>query len=408
MKAYLKYMVDTAVFLGADRDIANQEMKDVLDFEIKLAKISLPREDKRNFTKLYHKMIVKEVSLLYPEFPWVEYLNSFLPIEANINIDDKEEVIVKVPKYIKDFAALISTVPARTIGNLIMWGNVQSSMEFLNKEARDIDLGFYKTFIGQNSSPPQWELCVGSTSLLGHAIGAMYVKENFSPNGKDITNTMVGNIMEEFNTMIYYLEWMDDKTKAQAHKKLKNMVPLVGYPEEILNDRTLDKFYSGLQILKRGYLYNNLQLAIWKRVYYAKKLLNNVSQKSWELIDDISVVNAFYSPSINIINIPAGILDGVFFHEKRPLYMNYGGIGYVIGHETSHGFDDRGSQRDANGNLVDWWEPQTKNYYLDKVQCIIEQYGNYTVDVGGKPLNLNGINTQGENIADNGGIKAAL
>ena len=143
-------------------------------------------------------------------------------------------------------------------------------------------------------------------------------------------------------------------------------------------------------------------------VYDAKKLLNNISQKRWELIEHIAIVNAFYAPPINSIGIPAGILDGAFFHGKRPLYMNYGGIGYIIGHETSHGFDDRGSQRDENGNLVDWWEPQTKNYYLDKVQCIIEQYGNYTVDVGGKPLDLNGINTQGENIADNGGIKAAF
>lgn len=408
MKAYLKYMVDTAVFLGADRDIANQEMKDVLDFQIKLAMISLPREDKRNFTRLYHKMIVKEVSLLYPEFPWVEYINSLLPIEANINIDDNEEVIVKVPKYIKDFAALISTIPTRTIGNLIMWGNVQSSMGFLNNEARDIDLGFYKAVLGYNSSPPQWELCLYPSSSLGHAIGAMYVKENFSPTSKDITNTMVGNIMEEFDKMIYDLEWMDDKTKLQAYTKLKNIVQFIGYPEEILNDKKLDNFYNGLQITKTGYLYNNLQLQKWKRVYDTKKLLNNVSQKSWELIDDIAVVNAFYGPQINSINIPAGILGGVFFHEKRPLYMNYGGIGYVIGHEISHGFDDQGSQRDENGNLVDWWAPKTKKYYQDKVQCIIEQYGNYTVDVGGKPLNLNGINTQGENIADNGGIKAAF
>jgi len=138
-----------------------------------------------------------------------------------------------------------------------------------------------------------------------------------------------------------------------------------------------------------------------------EKLRKPIDKRSWKTHGKVAVVNAWYSPFENSINIPAGILDGAFFSPDRPLYLNYGGIGSVIGHEITHGFDDEGSQRDGQGNLVDWWESEAKSEFLKRSQCVIDQYGNYTVEVNGEILNLNGVNTQGENIADIGGFKEA-
>lgn len=170
----------------------------------------------------------------------------------------------------------------------------------------------------------------------------------------------------------------------------------------------MEEFYDGLVLSKASYLKNYLHLKIWISKYYAKEFRQPVDKKSWKTHGGAAIVNAFYNPAENSINFPAGILDGVFFQEDRPLYMNYGAIGFVVGHEITHGFDDQGSQKDGEGNLVDWWEPETKSRYLEKARCIIEQYGNYTVEVEGETLYVNGINSQGENIADNGGVKEAL
>merc|ERR1719200_81897 len=183
------------------------------------------------------------------------------------------------------------------------------------------------------------------------------------------------------------------------------MTPNIAYAKEILDDRLLEDFYDGLVISKASYLKNYLQLKIWISKYYANELRKPKDPKSWKTHGGAAIVNAFYNPAENSINFPAGFLDGVFFQEDRPLYMNYGAIGVVVGHEITHGFDDAGSQNDAYGVLVDWWEPETKQHYVEKTQCVIDQFSNYTVDVLGETLNLNGINTQGENVADLGGVK---
>ena len=203
------------------------------------------------------------------------------------------------------------------------------------------------------------------------------------------------------------LDWMDAATRRRAYKKSDLMTPHIAYPKEILDDKLITEFYDGLVLLKVSFLKNYLQLKTWNK-YYANEFQKPIDKKSWKTHGGAAIVNAFYSSEENSITFPAGILDGVFFQEDRPLYMNYGAIGFVVGHEITHGFDDQGSQKDGEGNLVDWWKPETKQRYLEKAQCIIDQYSNYTVEVEGETLNINGINTQGENIADNGGVKEAL
>jgi len=420
VKAYLKYMVDSAVFLGANREVALTEMKEALDLELKIAEMTLPREERRNKTALYNTMTIKEASALYPELPWVEYINVILSPDRTVTVEENEVVNVAVPKYIEEFGKLIATVPARTIANLIMWRNVKSSMSYLSEEAIQIQLAYSKAITGKASKSPRWEKCVKATAGLGgnyfyhyegsltNAVGAMYAKEYFQAAAKEVTDEMVFNIRKEFKDMLAGLDWMDALTKQRAFEKADLMTPNIAYAKEILDDRLLEEFYDGLVLSKASYLKNYLHLKIWISKYYAKEFRQPVDKKSWKTHGGAAIVNAFYNPAENSINFPAGILDGVFFQEDRPLYMNYGAIGFVVGHEITHGFDDQGSQKDGEGNLVDWWEPETKSRYLEKARCIIEQYGNYTVEVEGETLNVNGINSQGENIADNGGVKEAL
>merc|ERR1712088_1268738 len=367
VKAYLQYMIDSAVFLGANREAALTEMKEALDLELKIAELTLPREERRNKTALYNTMTIKEASTLYPDLPWVDYINVVLSPDRTVSVDEDEVVNVAVPKYIQEFGKLITTVPARTIANLIMWRSVKSTA--------GLGSNYFYHYEGS----------------LTNAVGAMYAKEHFKAAAKEVTDEMVFNIRKEFKEMLDKLDWMDEKTKQRAFEKADLMTPNIAYAKEILDDRLLEDFYDGLVISKVSYLKNYLQLKIWISKYYANELRKPKDPKSWKTHGGAAIVNAFYNPAENSINFPAGILDGVFFQEDRPLYMNYGAIGFVVGHEITHGFDDQGSQKDGDGNLVDWWEPESKKRYLEKAQCIIDQYGNYTVEVDGETLNVNGV-----------------
>ncbi|KAB7505878.1 Neprilysin [Armadillidium nasatum] len=211
---------------------------------------------------------------------------------------------------------------------------------------------------------------------------------------------------------------MDYKTKKQALIKSKAMKPFVAYPEELVNDAIVSEFYSGLKIEEKTQLIHNmLNLSKFDSDYTASLLRERVNSSHWTERPPPAVVNAFYSFIQNTLAIiynsitiqfsefPAGILQGHFFQPDRPKYMNYGTIGFVIGHEITHGFDDQGRNFDEEGNLRNWWQNSTEQNFLQRAKCIIEQYNNFADQETG--LNLNGVNTQGENIADNGGIKAS-
>jgi len=416
VQAYYNYMVQTAVFLGANQDVAKTEMKEALEVELKLAELKLPRAERRNKTALYNPMTLGEVQKLYPEIPLIKYTNRILGSADGI-VDENEVVNVAVPKYITDFAAYIPTISARAQANYIVWRNVKFAMAYLNEEALQIKLEYSKVLTGKAQEAPRWEKCVKSTAgldgtylyfyegSLTNAVGGMYAREHFDLNAKDVADQMVENVRAEFKKMLDELDWMDPITKSRAHKKADKITPHIAYAKEILDDKLINEFYEGIDLRKDSYLKNIIRLKKFISEYYVKEFRKPIDKQSWKTHGGAAIVNAFYNPAENSIQFPAGILDGVFFNADRPLYMNYGAIGFVVGHEITHGFDDQGSQKDGDGNLVDWWEPESKKRYLEKAQCIIDQYGNYTVEVDGETLNVNGVTTQGENIADNGGIK---
>jgi len=419
VQAYYRYMVDTAVYLGANRETAETELKESLLFELKLAEMTSPREERRNKTRLNNPMTITQASALYPDYDWVDHINNILD-NQEVTVEASEIINVAEPGYFKAVGEYLPTVSKRVLANHMMWRFIKSTVSYLDKEALNIQLEYSKVLTGKEQQAPRWETCVKSVSgtdgtylyfyegSLTNAVGSMYAKTYFPASKKAVADEMVSNIRQEFKLMLDELDWMDSKTKERAHDKVDMMTPHIAYSKEILDNNLINEFYAGLKMDSPSYLKNILTLKKFISEYYVKEFRQPIDKQSWKTHGGAAIVNAFYSSSENSIQFPAGILDGVFFQSDRPSYMNYGAIGMVVGHEITHGFDDQGSQKDGEGNLVDWWEEETKAKYLEKAKCIIDQYGNFSVEVEDETINLNGINTQGENIADNGGYKEAL
>ena len=391
--AYYSYMIEVATMLGAPKDQAELQMLEVLMFETQLANISLPREQRRDSSRLYNPMTIKELSTLDPNTPWLEYLNKLLSKDI-VQVTEEEVIIVDVPNYVRALGSLLRVTPARVQANYLMWRAAASSFSYLNNQAEQIRLRFSTAVSGKTELPPRWMKCVSTTiSSLPNAVGSLYVKQYFNGNSKAEAMEMVQEIRREFNLMLHEVDWMDAATKAAAIEKAEAMVTHIGYPPELLDMSKLDDLYKGLQLNANDYYGNALRSTMFGTNYAFSKLREAVDKMDWVRHGRPAVVNAFYSPLENSIQFPAGILQGVFFNSDRPKYMNYGAIGWVIGHEITHGFDDQGRQFDKEGNLVDWWQQETKQKYLSKTECIISQYSNYTLP-GLDNLVVNGITTQ--------------
>ncbi|XP_074031085.1 M13 family metallopeptidase neprilysin 2 isoform X2 [Leptinotarsa decemlineata] len=404
VQAYYDYMVDLAVLFGGDRDRAIKELRESLEFEIKLANISLPSEKRRNATALYNPMTIDELQKTFPSIPWMEYMNNLLAPDTQVKSD--EIVVVSVPNYIKAFEALISRTPKRVQANYVMWRAAASSVSYLTENLRKRQLDYTTIVTGKTEREARWKECIDiSAGSLSIASGALYVRKYFNEGAKKNALEMVDDIRSEFEDILKTVDWMDEKTRMNALDKAKSMASHIAYPDELLDNRKLEEFYDGLELDSEHYMRSILNLTLFGTRFSFKRLRQPVNKTDWITHGRPAVVNAFYSSIENSIQFPAGILQGVFFSDDRPRYMNYGAIGFVIGHEITHGFDDQGRQFDKNGNLVNWWQESTKKAFVEKAQCIIDQYGNYSVPE--LKLNLNGINTQGENIADIGGIKEA-
>ncbi|XP_049843202.1 neprilysin-2-like isoform X5 [Schistocerca gregaria] len=403
--AYYQYQVDLAVLLGADRARAERELRQSLEFEITLANISLPSEKRRNVTQLYNPRTVEQLQREYPSVPWLEYLQTLLP--PHITISNDELIVVSVPSYLKSLEALLSHTPKRVMANYVMWRAAGASVTYMTEELRNRQLKYHSALSGKTEREPRWKECVdivaGGLSL---SVGSIYVRKYFNEEAKKAALEMVDDIRQEFLHILQEVDWMDEGTRKKGLEKAKSMAVHIAYPDELLDDNKLDQFYEKLDTDPGQFLESNNNLTRFLYDFYFGRLHRPVNKSDWTTLGDSAIeVNAFYEWSDNAAEFPAGILQGAFFSAERPKYMNYGAIGFVIGHEITHGFDDQGRQFDKDGNLVDWWDPVTRDEYLKKAECIISQYGNYTDDQTG--MHLNGINTQGENIADNGGIKEA-
>ncbi|XP_033642229.1 neprilysin-1-like isoform X1 [Asterias rubens] len=399
--AYVQYMVDIAVELGADEVAATADMEEIMQFEILLANMSIPQDERRDSEALYNIYTLDELTTNYGEIEWTRIMNIIMPDTVK-PIKPTERFVNKVPTFLGNVTKWMTTQDDRVVVNYLVWRLVNDLVSDLGQTFIDIRQKYINVIRGTSASSARWQRCVNEdNSLLEFATGRLYVEENFPANAKEKTIEMIGNLKVAFKEMLKTNDWLLEADKTVAAEKADKMNIDVGYPDWIMDDAKLDEKYEGLDFVADGYFSNILLYRKWNKQESLALLRDLVDKTAWT--SGPAVVNAFFSSTKNRILFPAGILQPPFYHQDLPWYSNYGGIGVVIGHEITHGFDDRGRQYDKDGNLVDWWSEQSVINFKERAQCIVDQYGNFVMPETNETLN--GVQTQGENIADNGGMK---
>lgn len=406
VKAYFNYMVEVAVIFGAERKFAEYELEVMIRFRGELAKITLPPEERRNETALYNPMTIRELQEKYPSIKWLEFVNNVLAFtDRGMTINDS--VVISVPQYISELEKLLQKTSKRVQANHAIFQAVRSLQAYLPEKIRKLQDKFESVLYGTTTRMVKWRECINTAkNMLGQAAGALYIRKYFSEDARKSAVEMVTNIRSTFVDILRMLTWMDESTKSTAIDKALAINADIGYAVELLDDRKLEEYYEPLlNFHTTNYIYFIGNITMFKTDKTVGLVWKPLNKTDWVTRPSPIVINAFYDSSENGIQFPAAILQGIFFDSDRIHAMNYGSIGQIIGHELTHGFDDEGKQYDKNGNLRNWWDEETDKAFTEKARCIINQYNN--ISVPEVQLNLHGINTQGENIADNGGLKEA-
>ena len=395
-KQYVEHMTKMFTLAGDAPDQAAKEADAVLKIETALAKASTSRTDLRDPEKRYHIYSVPDFQKLAPDFDFSAYFK-------DVKVRSFDTLNVATPDFFKEVNALIASEPVDSWKSYLRWHTLTTSAEGLPKAFRDEDFNFFgKVLAGQKEPTPRWRLCTSMTDqALGEAVGLDWVKENFPPAAKASMDKLVAALEKSLGDDIKTLPWMSDDTKKAAAEKLAMIRNKIGYPEKWRD-------YSGLKVEHDDLVGNVQRNAVFQRDYMLNKLGKPVDEKEWGMTPP--TVNAYYSSSMNDINFPAGILQPPFFDFKIDPAVNFGGIGVVIGHEMTHGFDDQGSKFDGKGNLREWQTADDRKQFVERTDCEATEYGGFEAAPAhdNQPQQkLNGKLTLGENTADNGGLRIA-
>ncbi|EFO26887.1 hypothetical protein LOAG_01595 [Loa loa] len=412
LKAYRKYVIDKAMLISHDAGILKKrteigkEADDIINFEKKLAQIMVPEENRRNYTLLYHQYHLSNLPVFMSKMNWNKYFRSVVPPDLHWYLNEDPVINVIDVKFLKQLDELIKVTPKRTLANYMIWLYTSTWNFQLDERYDDIHQEFLRAIIGKHMKSPRWKVCSQiAVERMGYASGALYVKSFFNEADKQEALEMVSLLKGAFEEMLEEYNWIYESTRQKALKKINEMLSLVGYPEFIRDIKDLDEYYKLLHIYPNDTFDQIItKTSRWSMEQSYRKLVKPV--KRTEFGAPASIVNAFYSSLKNAIVFPAAILQAPFFDRTFPKAVNFGSIGSIIGHEMIHGFDDRGSQFDHQGNLRDWWDGATKQNFKEKKDCFMKEYNNYIVP--GTNLHISGLRTLGENIADNGGIKEAF
>ncbi|MEO8195701.1 MAG: M13 family metallopeptidase [Thermoanaerobaculia bacterium] len=388
--AYVQHMTKMLVLAGTPAAEAGKQATTILAFETALARASRPIEAMRDVQKLHHRLDAVGLEKLTPKLPWERFFRAFgQPDLAAIN--------VQTPEFFPALQKEIAQASLPTLKAYLRYQLLSATAGLLPDAVYAQHFDFQgRTLAGQKEPQPRWKRCIGATEqAMGEAIGQLYVKERFAGNSKDLALGMIHDIADAFAASLSGIEWMDDATRQAALVKKGTLDWKIGYPE-VWRD------YSKLTVTRGSYFAN----AVAARGFEASRQLAQVGKpvdrQEWGM--NAQTVNASYNPLQNAFTYPAGILQPPFFHKDLPVAMNLGGMGFVIGHELTHGFDDQGSKFDAKGVMTDWWTPASLKGFEERTACIDKQYSAYEIEPG---VHVNGKLTLGENIADNGGLKQA-
>jgi putative endopeptidase len=384
---YSAHVARMLQLLGDAPEKSAAEAATVLAIETSLAKASMSNVDLRDPIKTYHKMKVPEVQLLTPGFSWDTYLRS-------LGHGEVQELNVAQPNFFVALNAQLGSTPLEDWKTYFRWHLVDSAAPGLPEKFVDEDFDFRgRILTGAKEIQPRWKRCVQSTDRnLGEALGQLYVQKYFPPEAKTRALEMVHNLVAALRDDLQTLPWMGPETRTQATAKLQAFAVKIGYP-----DKWRD--YSALKVDRSSYLQNLERSSEFEFQRRLNKIGKPVDRGEWGMTPP--TVNAYNNSSMNEIVFPAGILQPPFYDPKADDAINYGGMGAVIGHEITHGFDDHGSQFDGQGNLKNWWSAEDLKNFKERAQCVSDQFDGYVVD---GDLHENGKLVLGESIADLGGL----
>lgn len=391
LEAYKKLIVGQMMNAGYSKKDASRIMKNVIKIETLMADSALTREESRDIQSMYNPRTLAQMKADYPHLPW----DKFFP--ATMGFAAPENYIVTELRPLKQADNIYASLTDRELKDLYLWYFVQQAAPTLSDKFADTSFEFNKVMSGVQQQQPRWKRALSSTeNLLGEAIGELYVEEYFPASSKEYMVGLVENLRTALGKHILHLDWMSDDTKLQAIKKLNAITVKIGYPDKW-------KDYSSMNIDPALTYYENVHNAkMWHNQQQLDKWGKPVDKTEWAMTPQ--TINAYYNPLANEIVFPAGILQAPFFDPNSSDAENYGGIGVVIGHELTHGFDDQGCHFDEKGNLRNWWTASDTEAFNEKTKGLIAQFDEVEVLPG---LKANGSYTLGENIADQGGLRVA-
>uniref|UniRef100_A0A1W7RA39 Neprilysin n=1 Tax=Hadrurus spadix TaxID=141984 RepID=A0A1W7RA39_9SCOR len=403
--AYKNFIKASFRILDGKNDDLDKEVEDLVEFESSLAKISKSEVERRDPYSEYQKMNVSTLqSFLGEEIDIASFLSK---VFSNISeVTNDTELIVSGFDYLRNLTELLRNKTVQT-ANYIGWMVVKFYGSVTTQEFQDAKFEFNKVRQGIKKPRPMDEICIMETNgLLGFALGSVYINDNFDTVIKAEIEDMVNQIKKAFAELLTSNHWMNDQSRELAKNKLDKMIPKIAFPSWINDTKALNEYYEKLGDIREDTFFENVITVAKFVIQKQLRKINEVHDRNdgWDVSP--AIVNAFYDPKDNTINFPAGILQFPFYQAGLPPALNFASMGSVIGHEITHGFDDEGSQYDAEGNLENWWPSEVRNRFINESQCFVEQYENYTEPITG--MKLKGKNTLGENIADNGGIREAF
>jgi putative endopeptidase len=389
---YQKYITNILKLsnLFPEKDLENIT-KNIMSFETRLAKASMSRVDMRDPQKLYHKMTVVELQKLSPDFNWKDYFTA-------LGKSDLTSLNIGQPDFFKEINKMLKEVHLEQWKQYLTFHLINDAAPYLGKDYEKTNFAFYGTVLsGKTKMKDRWKKVVEMTSdMLGEAVGKLYVQKYFPEDSKTRMLELVKNLKATFREHIQKSDWMTHETKQKAVEKLDAMNLKIGYP-----DKWRD--YSAVAVKEQPFILNVLAAQQFETDYMLSQIDKPVDRQKWDM--NPQTVNAYYNPNMNEIVFPAAILQPPFFNAKADDAVNYGGIGAVIGHEMTHGFDDQGRQYDKNGNLNDWWNATDAANFKNKTDKLIPAYESYLIN---DSLHVNGKLTMGENIADMGGLSLSV
>lgn len=387
---YKQHIANMLEFTGYDEESAKDAAIRVYELEKVLAASSRQRKDLRDTEKNYHKMTLSEFNEGFSSINWENFL-------AELGVSGVNEVVVGQPEFLTTLDSAIANIPLEDWKSYMKWNVISESASFLNHDIVKEDFRFYSTVLrGVPEMEPRWKRVLNMVNaMMGEAVGQVYVQEYFPPEAKEVALEMINDIQAAFKERIEQLDWMSPETKEKALAKLDNFKKKIGYPDKW-------KDYSSVEISEDSYLGNVTNASIFEQQRNFNKIGQPIDRDEWFMTPP--TVNAYYNPPMNEIVFPAGILQFPFFDFKADAAINYGGIGAVIGHELTHGFDDQGSKYDATGTLNNWWTDADREKFDAKTKVLVDHYSEFTVL---DSMHINGEMTLGENIADLGGLSIA-